>query len=144
MKYVPSTWYSIDATVNFLIIYLEDTNPQSKEGWRLTRDVNDFVLSLNASVNPFLISWWHNITFEIFLSKIPAPCSVGLNDNVIATNSAGIETAIIQDGDYVLYSCPDGYMENGPATVSCSDGRWMISQPFSCIGKLILGTPYKW
>ncbi|KAJ8026595.1 Complement factor H-related protein 5 [Holothuria leucospilota] len=67
-----------------------------------------------------------------------APCSVGLNENVIATNSAGIETVIIQDGDYVQYSCPDGYMENGPATVACSDGTWMISQPFSCIGKLIL------
>ncbi|KAJ8022332.1 hypothetical protein HOLleu_37198 [Holothuria leucospilota] len=64
-----------------------------------------------------------------------APCMVDSAEEAISRNSNGVETSVIMDGDYVTYSCPDGYTSIGTAMVTCVDGTWGPHDIFYCTSK---------
>ncbi|XP_071819115.1 sushi, von Willebrand factor type A, EGF and pentraxin domain-containing protein 1-like isoform X8 [Apostichopus japonicus] len=72
-----------------------------------------------------------------------APCYTDAGPNVISMNSVGEETNVIEDSDYVLYSCPDGFSASGTSSVTCTDGAWGPHQVFLCSGPCNLPTNYE-
>lgn len=52
----------------------------------------------------------------------------------IPQDSNGNVTSIIKDGDYVTYSCPEGYTGSGTQKVDCNDGIWEQHEQFTCTG----------
>ncbi|KAJ8026973.1 hypothetical protein HOLleu_31968 [Holothuria leucospilota] len=64
-----------------------------------------------------------------------APCTINAGSNVIAENSTDEVVTIVKDGEYVKYSCPDGYTGIGTSQVTCSDGVWDDPTQFVCLGE---------
>lgn len=63
------------------------------------------------------------------------PCYTDAGYNVVAENPAGEQTDIIQDGEYVQYSCPESFTSIGTPSVQCFDGVWDDHEIFECKSK---------
>lgn len=72
-----------------------------------------------------------------------APCTTDAGTKAVSKNSDGVITSTIKDGDYVIYSCPDGYTSSGDTIVACKDGMWNKHNTFECHGNCTAPENYK-
>ncbi|KAJ8029579.1 hypothetical protein HOLleu_29011 [Holothuria leucospilota] len=64
------------------------------------------------------------------------PCYPDAGPNSIVQDLNGDPVTVIKDGDFVVYSCPEGYTESGTNHVLCTDGNWVAHIPFKCLAKI--------
>ncbi|XP_071819873.1 uncharacterized protein [Apostichopus japonicus] len=87
------------------------------------------ISSVGATYWCNLDSNWDEALYELDCYD---PCYTDAGYNVIAVDPNGDSTNVIQDGDYVVYSCPENYTSVGTAKVTCNDGVWEDHDIFEC------------
>ncbi|KAJ8029788.1 hypothetical protein HOLleu_29274 [Holothuria leucospilota] len=74
----------------------------------------------------------------LYMLEWYAPCYPDAGPNSIVQDSSGNTVTVVQDGDYVIYSCPEGYTGDGTSKVICTEGEWEPHIPFRCLDLLFV------
>lgn len=69
---------------------------------------------------------------DLYNLKCLEPCSISPDLNIIAQDSHGVESDTFMDSEGVYLSCPEGYLPDGTASMTCKDGNWDPPLSFQC------------
>ncbi|KAJ8026591.1 Coagulation factor XIII B chain [Holothuria leucospilota] len=101
----------------------------------------------NGVISATNVTYWCNTGGQwdpgLFSLVCYASCTTDAESNVISQNPAGEETNIILHGQYVNYSCPEGYTGVGTRLVPCVDGSWGDHETYDCLGSCSLPDNYE-